>query len=183
MIKDKEGEIIPIGEFVEKLEKELRNCVKYTRKLSKGIVNLSLDTKSSENQSAMTSEQTKELRRNTDKLLDVSRTTLKVAKELVSENEKIEKRCIEQGRQQHRLQEQIKLLQDEARDKEMDSKWQKRALNDCERTIEQLQQTLEQKEELIGRLEKSSDPSQTQAQIQYSKKKLLEVDSENAQLR
>ena len=98
MIKDKEGEIVPIGEFVEKLEKELRNCVKYTRKLSKGIVNLSLDTKSSETQSSLTAEQAKELRTNTDKLLEVSRTTLKVAKELVNENGKVEKRCIEQGR-------------------------------------------------------------------------------------
>ena len=55
----------------------------------------------------------------------------------------------------------MKLLQDDAHDKEMDSKWQKRALNDCERTIELLQQTIEQKEELISKLEASSDPSQT----------------------
>ena len=45
MIKDKDGQIVPISEFVEKLEKELRGHMKHTRKLSKGISALAPDNK------------------------------------------------------------------------------------------------------------------------------------------
>ena len=102
MIKDKDGQIVPISEFVEKLEKELRSHMKHTRKLSKGMSSLAPDSKMKEEQASAGA---LELRKNTDRLLEVSRTTLKVAKELAIENQKLEKRTQDQSRLTLRLQE------------------------------------------------------------------------------